>query len=208
MEFEIDRPNSDEHVLLHELNHRINNEFAAAIGVVSAAAARSRNQKVKAALTGVRELLHRYADVHRALRMPEDDAPLDVAAYLQRLCVSISRSKLEDREIKLVLSVQSLSLQADQCWRLGMILYELITNAARHAFDSGGGEIQVALRRDGSLIRCTVQDNGSAPARIRPGHGLKIVNELSDGLGGRFTARFGPKGSRSLLILPAESEPR
>jgi two-component sensor histidine kinase len=97
MEFEIDRPNSDEHVLLHELNHRINNEFAAAIGVVSAAAARSSNQKVKAALTGVRELLHRYADVHRALQMPEDDAPLDVAAYLQRLCVSISRSKLDAR---------------------------------------------------------------------------------------------------------------
>jgi two-component sensor histidine kinase len=134
-EFEIHPPNLGEHVLLHELNHRINNEFAAAIGVVSAAASRSNNPKVKAALTGVRELLHRYADVHRALQMPEDDAPLDLAAYIQRLCVSISRSKLEDREIKLVLSVQSLPLQAYQCWRLGMIVYELITNAARHVFD-------------------------------------------------------------------------
>jgi two-component sensor histidine kinase len=207
-QIEIHSPNLGEHVLLHELNHRINNEFAAAIGVVSAAAARSSDQKVKAALTGIRELLHRHADVHRALQMPEDDRPVDVAAYLQRLCVSISRSKLEDREIKLVLSAQSLPLQADQCWRLGMILYELITNAARHAFDSGGGEIRIALRRDGSLIKCMVQDNGSAPARIRPGHGLKIVNELSAALGGRFIARFGPKGSRSLLIMPVEREPR
>jgi hypothetical protein len=55
-EFEIHPPNLDEHVLLHELNHRINNEFAALIGAVSAAASRSNNRKGKAALTGVREL--------------------------------------------------------------------------------------------------------------------------------------------------------
>jgi hypothetical protein len=52
-EFEIHPPNLGEHVLLHELNHRINNEFAAVIGAVSAAASRSNNRKVKAALTDV-----------------------------------------------------------------------------------------------------------------------------------------------------------
>jgi two-component sensor histidine kinase len=41
-----------EGILLHELNHRINNEFAAAISVVSLAAARSGNNEVKAALLG------------------------------------------------------------------------------------------------------------------------------------------------------------
>ena len=46
----------DEHALLHELNHRINNEFASAIGAVSLAAARSSSDLVKVALTGVAEL--------------------------------------------------------------------------------------------------------------------------------------------------------
>jgi two-component sensor histidine kinase len=40
-------PISDEQVLLHELNHRVNNEFAAAIGVVSHVAARSSNTTSK-----------------------------------------------------------------------------------------------------------------------------------------------------------------
>ena len=50
---EIDAPAliPQEHVLLHELNHRINNEFAAAIGIATVAAARSGNEEVKAALT-------------------------------------------------------------------------------------------------------------------------------------------------------------
>src|SRR5262245_25296552 len=40
-------------LLLHELNHRIGNEFCCADSVVSLAAARSNNKEVKAALTDV-----------------------------------------------------------------------------------------------------------------------------------------------------------
>jgi two-component sensor histidine kinase len=58
-------------VLLHELNHRINNEYASAISAVSLAAAHSGNEDVKLALSAVNELLHSYADVHRALQMPD-----------------------------------------------------------------------------------------------------------------------------------------
>jgi two-component sensor histidine kinase len=139
----------DEGVLLHE-NHRINNEFAAAISAVSVAAARSSDRAVKAALSGVGELLHHYADVHRALQTPDHDTLVDAATYLRPLCVSISRSKLEGREIKLVLSAQSLQLPAECCWRLGMILYELITPP--RATRSRAGARRFVLRY-GSTVR-------------------------------------------------------
>jgi two-component sensor histidine kinase len=75
-------------MLLQELNHRINNDFAAAIGAVSLAAKRSNNYEVKAALSRVAELVQRYADVHRALQMPECETRVDAAAYLHQLCCS------------------------------------------------------------------------------------------------------------------------
>jgi two-component sensor histidine kinase len=196
-----------EHVLLHELNHRINNEFAAAIGIVTVAAARSGNEEVKGALTGVAELLHRSADVHRLLQMPDHDTPVDVAAYLRQLCLAISRSRLDASEISLVLSAQPLRLQADRCWRLGMIVHELISNAARHAFGNRGGAIRVAVWQDGALVKCSVQDSGSVTTSIQPGHGLKIVNSLSRALGGRFRQTFGVQGSKSLLVFPRDGEP-
>jgi two-component sensor histidine kinase len=206
---EIDAPAliPQEHVLLHELNHRINNEFAAAIGVVTVAAARSSNEEAKAALTGVAELLHRYADVHRLLQMPDCDTLVDAAVYLRQLCLSISRSTLDAREISLVLSAQSLRLQAERCWRLGMIVHELISNAARHAFENRGGAIRVAVWQDGAFVKCSVQDSGSMTTSIAPGHGLKIVNSLSRALGGRFGQTFGVLGSKSLLVFPYDSEP-
>jgi two-component sensor histidine kinase len=204
-EFASQRPLLQEQILLHELNHRVNNEFANAISIVSAAAA-SGNDKVKGALSRVEDLLHRFADVHRALEMPEYDKPVDAAAYLSQLCRSISRSQLDGRKIELVLAAQPLQLCADHCWRLGMIVFELINNAARHAFPGREGEIRVELMRAGAFAKCSVTDNGSAAPTVRPGHGLKIIDELSKSLGGRCIQKFEPRGSRSILAFPCHSE--
>jgi two-component sensor histidine kinase len=205
-EFAGQRPLPQEQILLHELTHRVNNEFATAISIVSLAATASSNDKVKGALSRVADLLHRFADVHRALQMPNEDTMVDAAAYLCQLCFSISRSRLDAGEIRLVLSVQPLRLQAQRCWRLGMIVHELISNAARHAFANRGGEIRVAVWQDGALVKCSVQDSGSVTANIQPGQGLKIVDGLSRALGGRLRQTFGAQGSTSLLVFPDDGE--
>jgi two-component sensor histidine kinase len=196
---------ADEPVLLRELNHRVNNEFASAISVVSLAAARSSNSDVKIALTAVTDLLHHYASVHRALQMPEHDTELDAEAYLRQLCFSISRSHLEHRKITLVHAVEPLRLRADVSWRLGMIVYELIINAVRHAFEGGGGEIRISIWRNGAFVKCSVQDKGLGAANIRRGRGLAIVHALSTALGGCFRQAFEPRGSKSLLTFPCAS---
>src|ERR1700739_2414662 len=94
-------------ILRQELNHRVNNEFTAVISVVSLAAAASRNDEVKTALSAVTEKLHHYAHVHRALQTPEHgDTVLDVETYLSGLCLSISRSYLDNRNIRLSLAIE------------------------------------------------------------------------------------------------------
>jgi two-component sensor histidine kinase len=195
-------------LLLHELNHRIGNELCCAISVVSLAAARSNNKEVKAALTDVAELLHHYADVHYALQMPEHGIRTNAAAYLRKLCLSIRRSKLNQTKIDLVLAARRLWLPSDRCWLMGMIVYELITNAARHAFAGGNGFIRVELLRAGAFVECRVLDNGSAPVSSRPGRGLKIVHELAKALDGRFEQRFAAEGSTSIVVFPSSSEPQ
>src|SRR5882672_3188454 len=63
-------PNPDGSLLLRELDHRIKNELTFAICAVSAKAVQSDSVAVKAALLDVVSVLHQWADVHRALRMP------------------------------------------------------------------------------------------------------------------------------------------
>jgi two-component sensor histidine kinase len=57
---------SDERLLLDELTHRINNEFAAAIGIVSVATARSTTDEARTELARVQNRLESLACVHRA----------------------------------------------------------------------------------------------------------------------------------------------
>jgi len=192
-----------ERMLLHELNHRISNEFCCAISVVSLAAVRASNKEVKAALTDVAELLHHYAEVHCALQMPEHGIRADAAAYLRRLCLSIRRSKLNQTKIDLVLAARRLWLPSHRCWLLGMIVHELITNAARHAFAGRDGWIRVELSRTGALVECRVLDNGSPSVSFRPGRGLKIVHELTKALEGRFDQTFATGGSTSSVVFPS-----
>jgi len=189
-------------LLMRELTHRINNEFTSAINVISLAAARSRSSEVKAALNDVSERLHHYADVHRTLQMPEHHTCIDAALYLRQLCLSISRSKLESNNIKLVLAARPLSMPSDRCWRLGMIVYELVTNAARHAFNGAEGEIWVELWTAGDFVECRVSDSGITSHDVQRGGGLYIVQELVKGLDGRLEQIFGSQGSTSIVAFP------
>jgi two-component sensor histidine kinase len=194
---------SDEHLLVREITHRVNNELASAIGAVSLTAARSDNDEVKLALSGIMELLYNFARVHRALEMPTTDALLDAAAYMRGLCHCISRSKLDHRGIELVFVESPVQLSAENCWRLGMIASELITNAERHAFHGPGGTIRVELLATGRLLECRISDNGCARGPVNPGQGLKIVEALARGLNGELFQKFEPTGATSLLVFPA-----
>ena len=63
-----------------ELTHRINNQLASAIDVVTAAAVRADNPEAKVALGNVVELLQEQANVHRVLAVPEGDLLVDAAS--------------------------------------------------------------------------------------------------------------------------------
>ena len=95
-------PNHDGSLLLRELNHRIRNELTCAVSVVSAKAVQSDSVAVKAALLDVVDLLLRCADVHRALRMPDQGRFTDAAKYLQKLCFSVAKYRLESLAIRVL----------------------------------------------------------------------------------------------------------
>ncbi len=203
-------PNPDGSLLLRELNHRIKNELTSAIYAVSAKAVRSDSVAVKAALLDVVDILHHCADVHRALHMPDQGRLTDAARYLQQLCFSITKYRLDRLAIRVLFSADDLRLEGERCWKLGLIVSELLTNVARHAqFDDRHPELRVELLLAGNVVKCAVSDNGSAPEPIRRGRGLTIVGELASSLGGRIHTSCAAEGYSFLLTFPlTEAEQR
>ena len=197
---------SEAHLLLREFSHRVNNDFTSAIGAISIAASRSANAETKAALAVVQDQLQNYAQVHHALQLPEQSSCIDGAAYLRQLCRSISRSKLDRKGIELRLVERPFRLNSERCWRLGLIVSELITNSERHAVRNGNGWIRVELLQSTLFVECRVTDNGVSEGNIYPGHGLRIVRALARSLGGTIDLDFGLQGATAILIFPIEAD--
>ena len=189
-----------------ELLHRVSNEYASAISLASVAASGSSSPEVRTALEPVIELLAQLVKAHRVLSPPTVESAADLGGYLTQLCQAKAEAELERRGTTLRLAVVSpVALDNVRCWRVGLIVSELITNAARHGLPSGPGEICVLLAADAGQVVCRVSDNGSAAATITPGLGTRIVDALAAELDGRVERRFGETGATITLTFPAQS---
>jgi len=188
---------------LDELNHRIKNELASVINLVSFKAVWTDNVEAKEELSNVVDLLHQHAEVHTILSTPDRDGLVDAGEQLRKLGLATCRCKLDRMNIHLLLSTDMLPLESERCWRLALAVYELVTNAVRHAcFDGRDGEIKIKLMRAGSWVSCRVTDNGSCLGRIKPGRGLRIVGDLAKSRVAGLATPSGRHRPRSPLDFP------
>ena len=111
--------------LLDELNHRIKNELASVINLVSFKAIWTDNADAKEELSNVVDLLHQHVEVHNILTMPDRDALVDAGDQLRKLGLAVCRCKLDRMNIHLLLSIDTLPLESERCWLLALAVYEL-----------------------------------------------------------------------------------
>jgi len=185
---------------LQALIARMAQHLAQGIAKTPGAVARFNAGHAKPILAELSPHLAAPADSKPASRSRDLEPALDAGAYLEGICRSISRSKLDDMHIQLELVADRVPIEPDRCWRLGMIVCELVTNAARAVFRHGkGATIRINLSQTESWAVCEV-DSGAT--RRRPMECLassKIVEELARSLDGTIVHRYGRSRSSSKL---------
>jgi len=194
---------SAERMLLRGLAQQIDNELASVIGMVSEAANSCDGAEVRAALASVQDRLENHVRLHHALQMPQFATTVDLAAYLQQLGRSISRSRLEPEGIALSLRLQPMTMSSEHCWLLGMIVFELITASARHV-RSGAGSIRLEVQGEVNSVTCCVIDNGP-PDQVRSRGAHPTVEMLVARLNGSTDVRVGPGATRTVVEIPRQA---
>ena len=188
---------------VEEINHRVVNEFAEAVSSLSLAAARSPGGASRESLEGAAERLLAHAELHRALLRPLDRRP-NLADYLGRICSGFSKAFLAERGVRLQMKCDDVRISADRCWRVGLIVAELIRNAARHGLRGMPGAIVVELRQRANTITCLIGDDGRADPQPRPGKGRELISLLAAELGGSVEWRFTDLGTIAGLEIPID----
>jgi two-component sensor histidine kinase len=179
--------------LFNELNHRVKNNLAIASSILELQA-RTVPREVGDHLRKAVDRLHTIAEIHTALYRQNSTERADLAPYLQNLCERLSHTLFEDRRVRIHVDCPSVEAPVEQAVNIGLIVNELVTNAAKHAFPAGReGVIHVALSLEDDGLHLSVIDDGrglpSLPEAVREGGlGLRLARSLAEGLGGKLQA--------------------
>ena len=199
-------------LLVEEVNHRVFNDYTVATLQLANVAAHLGIQEARSSLQEAARQLQAHAAVHRALCPPVGDDALDLASYFEQICGAIWEARLREHAIHLVLATESVLVEKARGWRAGLILSELITNAARHGLRGQSGRIVVRMAQMDGEVVSTVCDDGHPTSRLAsPGRGCSVVRGLTDDLGGRVRWRFAPHGAQvrfAFPVSPSDVRPR
>jgi two-component sensor histidine kinase len=184
-------------LLLRELEHRMKNNFQTVSALLEMQMRRSKDEPVREALNQALGRVVSISNAHRNLYADAASRSVDMAIYLNNLCSDLADALFLGQLVRLVCEVDGGELDRDRAVAVGLIVNELVTNAAKHAFSEGRpGQIKVAFHRQTGGYRLTVEDDGRGlPLDFgsrRQGMGRGLVEAFTRQAGGSLTVGGGP----------------
>ncbi|MFT3885592.1 MAG: sensor histidine kinase [Flavobacteriales bacterium] len=177
-------------VILKEIHHRVKNNLQIAGMLLRMQATFIKDQRLEELLHDCQARILSMALVHEHIYKCGDLSRVNVKAHLMALATSVLRNHGLDGRVALDLNVTYDRATLDDLIPLSLLLNELLTNAAKHAFTGERpGRINIALRRL-SEDRCelTFSDNGVGLDQdlffSTASFGLELVRTLAAQLNG------------------------
>jgi two-component sensor histidine kinase len=193
---------------LRELQHRMTNNFQTVASLLEMQIRRSPDGAARQALREALSRVVSISEAHSSLYAASHDvSAVDMSAYLQDLCANLAEALFLGALVRLECRADAAALDRDRAVALGLIVNELVTNAAKHAFvDGRPGQIRVAFGREGDVYRLVVEDDGKGLppdfATRRQGLGRGLVEAFTRQAGGSLKVGEGP-GARFEVELAA-----
>jgi two-component sensor histidine kinase len=199
MTFAIVEP--DTQLASREANHRFLNTLSALHGLLRSDFGGFVDPAVRDAVSVFSSRIQAFASVHRTLGEDSGQDRVDAAAHLAKLCEELCAAHLAPRGVRCEFRSDPANLPHAVCQKLSLIVVELVTNAAKHAFGGrSGGRVSVSLRRAANGWICQVADNGSG-LRGGGGDGMQLVRGLAQALGGALLVHSDAGGVIATLRL-------
>jgi two-component sensor histidine kinase len=192
--------------LLKEMNHRVKNSLAIVASMLHLQAIDAGDDNLASHLNEASFRVRALARVHDQLYLGSSIERLDVGKYIESVCKDLDKG-VSKCEIYTDIQ-QGIEIETDRAISLALITNELITNAAKYAYqDQSGRKIWVtvasAAANDFSI---SVRDHGAGlPPDFDPdkakGLGMRIIRLLVQQLNGSFAVHERDPGTEFIVTL-------
>jgi len=197
--------------LLNEVHHRVKNNLQVISSLFSLQAMHTQDAGAKQVLAESQGRVRAMALIHQLLYESHDFSRIHLGDYLARLgqlLVTLHSARANRITLRVEASGGPVCLDLHRAIPCGLLVTELVTNAFKHAFPAGGGEVHITLARLGAEeAMLAVADTGvGLPAGFQLGRtstlGLRLVQRLAEQVKGRLVMGDGPGTAFFLYFKP------
>ena len=200
-------------VMAREIDHRVMNSLQLVSSLLTMQSRGLGASEAAGQLSLAAGRVLAIARVHQHIYLSESVESTDCTEFLKRLCHDLSGMLRSDDLDDIVVEGVDCETPTARIVPIGLIVNELVTNAAKH----GAGRIAVSLGDAGSEgYSLSVSDDGAGlPPDFDPasagGLGMKVVSAMVQQLGGRLLfgsgSGDGARGTRFTVLFRGSSRP-
>jgi PAS domain S-box-containing protein len=179
---------TQQRVLLNELNHRVKNNMQMLQILLEAGAQRAESSEAREVLEEASGRIMAMAAAQRVLYTTPDATRFNAHDFLNTVCETAKQTF--PQEVDIDYEADAVRLSNDSAMPLALIANELLTNAVKYGLNGrAAGTIRVRLKREDDSFLFYVEDDGPGfdlELVQQRSSGLKLVQGLARQLGGKF----------------------
>lgn len=192
--------------LLREIHHRVKNNLQVITSLLNLQQRALADPAGRAVLADTRQRITALALIYRALYQSEDLRRVDVRSFLEELVGHLVNGEgPRSTPIRAEVRADELMLDPDKLAPFALFAVEAVTNAQKHAFPTGGGNLVVRFEVQDSQAILEVRDDGAGAdlEAIQGGVGRTLMNAFARQLRGRMELEGGGEnGVTARLVFP------
>lgn len=136
-----------------------------------------------------------------------DSDLVDLSRHLQTLIGGLRNSYLDLLGVRVDRQFDTVLVRPPVARDLGIIVVDLVANAAEHAVTRRGSRICVELRNTRAGLICRVTGDGCGPNDTTLGREAGVAKEVAARLGGFLDMASSPRGATFTVGIPWSDEP-
>jgi two-component sensor histidine kinase len=136
---------TQQRLLLRELHHRVKNNLQLVVSLIRLRGAREEDDRVRQMMADMAERVQSLARVQDKIYATDDLSRVDFCGYLEAVTESLGSMHGNSHVSVRLENMDQLDVQVERAVPLGLMCYELLLNAFRHAFlNRPRGEVVVS----------------------------------------------------------------